>query len=190
MSRRRKIALALVLLAQTVFFARFLERPPRVVADNFRYHVPAHQLATGHGFTMPYEQAPDPEVRGWACARHPETCAAAEYPVAIYPPGYSFFLAGIYEIAGPSLWTVEIVQWLLLLLLVVMFENVAANELSGRAYLFCMGVLGTYPFLARQAGMIMSDHLHAVVLFGAFAALLRMRPGIARGVTFGALVAI
>jgi hypothetical protein len=189
MSRRRKIALAAVLLLQTVYFFRFLERPPRVIADNFRYDVPARQLAHGHGFTMPYEQAPDPVVRGWACAKHAELCDAAEYPVAIYPPGYSYFLAGIYTVAGTSLWAVEIVQWLLLLVLVVLFDRVAARELGERGHLFCMVVLGAYPFLARQAGMIMSDHLHTVALFGAFAALALMRPGIARGVTFGLLIA-
>src|SRR5438270_14034112 len=102
MSRRRKIALAVVLLLQTVYFAKFLDRPPRVLADAFRYDVPALQLATGHGFTMPYEQAPDPVVRGWACARHAELCQATEYPVAIYPPGYSYFLAGVYAVAGHS----------------------------------------------------------------------------------------
>lgn len=189
MSRRRKIALAVVLLCQTVYFAKFLERPPRVVADNYRYDVPARELAAGRGFSMPYEQAADPVVRGWACARHAELCNAAAYPVAIYPPGYSFFLAAIYAVT-PSLWAVEILQWVLLLVLALLFERIAARELSGRAYLFCMAVLGAYPFLARQAGMIMSDHVHAVVLFAAFAALLSMRPGVARGATFGLLVAL
>src|SRR5262249_9216009 len=73
-------------------------------------------------------------------------------------------------------------------LLFVLFERVAARWLDLRGYLFAMGVAIIYPFIARGATMIMSDHLHAVLWFAALAAFMMLRPGPARGLAFGGLM--
>jgi hypothetical protein len=51
-------------------------------------------------------------------------------------------------------------------------------------------IAGTYPFLARQATFVMSDHLHVVLWLSAFAALMLMPEGARRGAAFGGLMAL
>src|SRR4051794_39798700 len=104
--RRRNLALAALLLIQAAYFFVFLPRPLQVAPwDNLRYEVPGWRLAQGRGLSMPFELAPDPTVREWVCSRHPRACDSADrsYPTALYPPGYSIFVAGVYSVAGRSL---------------------------------------------------------------------------------------
>jgi hypothetical protein len=186
----RRVMTALVLLAQTGFFLLFLQRPITVLSDNNRYEVAAYNLATGRGLSLPLSISSDPEVYQWVCSRHPESCHAdTTHPTALYPPGYSVFVAGIYAVFGRSLMAVVAAQWLLLLLMFVLFEQMAARLLDRVGYLFAMGIAVSYPFLARQAPTIMSDHVHIVAVFGALAALYLMKPGLRRGVVFGGLMA-
>jgi hypothetical protein len=189
--KTRRLALAIVLIFQTAFFAVFLVRPVQVVSDNVRYEEAGARLARGQGLSLPWELAQDDVVRDWVCGRHPDACTAADggYPVAMYPPGYSVFIAGVYRLFGRSLRALVIAQLALLWLLFVLFEQMAARALGPVGYAFAMGVCATYPFIARQAGWIMSDHLHVVLLFGGLAALLLLRPGRLRGALFGLLMA-
>jgi hypothetical protein len=188
--RRVAVIIAAVVL-QTAMFWAFMQRPPTVLVDNFRYEEPAFHLANGRGMSLPFPRAPDTEIRGWVCAKHPDhaVChdASVNYPTAVYPPGYSVFLAGVYAVAGRSLWVVEGLQWALLIALIILFEAVCARYLDEVGYWCAIVLAATYPFLARQASMIMSDHVHAFLLFAALAAFLLMKPGVRRGLTFGLL---
>jgi hypothetical protein len=190
-SRWRKLGLAVVLAAQTVFFFFLMDRPLQVFADNPRYETAGYNLAIGKGISLPYEQTRDPLVKSWVCTRHPEACTAADgtHPTALYPPGYSFFIAGIYKIAGRSILTVAAAQLVLLWLMFILFERMALRLLDPVGYWFAMGMAATYPFIARHAAMIMSDHLNAVLLLASLASLLMLKPGALRGIAFGGLMA-
>jgi 4-amino-4-deoxy-L-arabinose transferase-like glycosyltransferase len=179
-----------VLLTQTCFFLLQLHRPLEVMSDNTRYEVAGANVAIGRGLSLPYRLASDPDVHGWVCTRHPEECRADDnsYPVAIYPPGYSLFIAAIYTVCGRSLLALVVAQLLLLWLVFILFERVAARLLDGVGYTFAMTIAASYPFIARQATMIMSDHLHVVLYVAAFAALLLRRPGVMRGALVGTLM--
>jgi hypothetical protein len=191
-ARNRRLALAALLLMQVAYFFAFLRLPLQVSPpDNFRYEVPAWNLAEGRGISMPFELAPDAVVRGWVCTLHPGACANPEgrYPTALFPPGYTFMVAAVYAVAGRSLLALTVVHLGLLLLLFVLYERLAARLLQPTGYWFAVGVACAYPFLARQASWFMSDHLHAVLLFSAFAALYLMQPGKLRGAVFGFVLA-
>lgn len=188
---RRTLALGFLLLMQTTYFLLFLERPLSITGDNLRYEVSGWRLAQGRGLSMPFNLTPDETVRGWVCGRHPEACTEPDgsYPTALYPPGYSLLVAAVYAVAGRSLFALVATQLVLLLGLFVLFENVAARLLRPAGYWFAIGIACTYPFLARQATIVMSDELHAVLLFAALATLYILRPGIWRAALFGSLLA-
>jgi 4-amino-4-deoxy-L-arabinose transferase-like glycosyltransferase len=192
--RTRWLALFLVLCAQTVFFAVLVKRPLTVEADNERYEQAGWNIATGRGYSLPltgYGASNDPEVYDWVCTRHPSACDPdTTHPSALYMPGYSIFVGAVYSVFGRSLLALCLAQLALLWLLFGLFEQLAANFLGRYGYLFAMGVAATYPFLARQATLVMSDHLHAVLWLAAFVALMRMRPGVWRGGLFGGLFAL
>jgi hypothetical protein len=190
----RFLALALVLLAQTVFFVAMVKRPLRVEGDNVRYEEAGWNLATGRGYSLPLTGTAgtfDQEVYDWVCTAHPSACFSdTTHPTAIYMPGYSIFVAGIYSVCGRSLLALCAANLVLLWALFLLFEQLAARFLERRGYLFVMGAAATYPFLARQATLIMSDHLHAVLWLSAFAAFMLMRPCLARGAIFGGLISL
>jgi 4-amino-4-deoxy-L-arabinose transferase-like glycosyltransferase len=185
--RLRRIALVIVLATQSVMFAALLHRPLAVESDNSRYEEAAWNLARGQHLSLPYRLAADDDVHDWVCSRHPDACHDGIYPVAMYPPGYSFFVAAIYRVCGRSLFAVIIVQWLLLMVTFLLFEAIAARKLGREGYLFAMAVAAVYPFLAYQAARIMSDHLGVVLTLATLATHVLMRPGWRRGLSFGAL---
>lgn len=188
--RERRLWLVILLAMQAIFFWAFLPRPLTVVSDNVRYETAGYNLAAGRGLSLPYSMARDPEVRSWVCDRRPDLCLAdGTYPVAIYPPGYSVFISAIYRLTGRSLVALAVAQFVLLGVVFVVFEALADRLLAPAGYRFAMLAAITYPFLARQATLVMSDHLHAVLLLAALAALLLMAPGWLRGAVFGLALA-
>jgi hypothetical protein len=186
--RARWFARIAVLIVQGAFFFFFLRSGPVVEGDNSRYEEGGWALASGRGLALPYELSPDPDVRDWVCRRHPDACADGAYPSAQYPAGYQLFIAAIYSVAGRHLWPIVLVQLALLLGMFACAEAVAARHLNDAGYWFVVGVSATYPFLARQAGLVQSDLLHAALLLFSLTALLSMRPGWRRGITFGFLL--
>lgn len=173
-TRLRHLLLTVVIVTQTGMFLAFLPKPPRVEADNVRYETAGYHLAHGEGLTLPYQLQHDPEVRAWACSRNQTWCDGENVPAVIYPPGYGLYIASVYTVAGRSLSTLVTSQLLLLLSMFWVFERIAATYLRRGGYVFSMAVAATYPFLARQAGYVMADHLHAaLVLFGLALPLLR-----------------
>lgn len=187
--RNRIIALAVVLLLQTAFFFVFMPKHAAVIGDNVRYEYPAWTLANGRGINITYTISPDPEVREWVCSRHPDSCVGDEYPTAQYPPGYSFFIAPIYVVFGRSPLAIILAQLPLLWLLFYCVERLAIHHVGKTGYWFVMGICATYPFIARQATYIMSDHVHTVFLVASLAAISTMKVGWRRLVVFGALFA-
>lgn len=188
--RLRLVLLALTLAAQTVMFVVLLPRPPIVESDNTRYETAGANLAAGFGLTIPFSDLPDADLREWGCARTPQLCDGDRYPTASYAPGYQVFIALLYLVAGRSLWLLVGAQCVLLLLMVVLLEDLARRLLHREGYVFVMLIAMTYPFLARQAGRIMSDHLHAALFLGAVWALVALKPGMRRGVAVGLLLAM
>jgi hypothetical protein len=192
--RARRVALALVIALQTLLFAVMLKRPLAVEGDNSRYEQAGWNLATGRGYSLPlhgYGGTEDPEIEGWVCSRHPEACwPDTTHPVAVYLPGYSVWIAGVYRLFGRSLAALYATHLVLLWGLFVLFERLAARFLDRGGYAFAMVVAGTYPFLARQASLVMSDHLHVFLFLAAFAALMLLAPGPRRGAAFGLLMAL
>jgi hypothetical protein len=192
--RTRWIALLLVLCAQTLLFAVLLKRPLTVEADNERYEQAGWNVATGRGYSLPltgYGASNDPEVYEWVCSRHPTACDAdTTHPSALYMPGYSLLIGGVYALFGRSLLALCVTQLLLLWLLFALFEQLAFHFLDRYGYFFAMAVAATYPFLARQATLVMSDHLHAVLWLAAFVAFMQMPSGPRRGAVFGGLMAL
>jgi 4-amino-4-deoxy-L-arabinose transferase-like glycosyltransferase len=190
--RVRAIALVAVLLVQTLFFALFLTRPLAVEGDNERYEQAGWNIAIGRGNSLPltgYGASNDPEVYAWVCDRHPEACYPdTTHPSALFMPGYSVFIGAIYAVFGRSLVALTVAHLALLWLLFALFEWLAARTLSRGGYAFAMGVAATYPFLAAQATRVMSDELHAVLWLSAFVVFMGARPGVVRGVAFGALL--
>lgn len=191
--RLRLALLTVVLVAQTGYFFAFLHHPIAAEADNIRYEVGAWNLAEGRGYVLPvkgYAGTGDDEVADWVYARHAELRGVDELPTAMYMPGYSLFASVVYKVCGRSLPALAAANFVLLLLLFVLFEQVAARWLDLPGYLFAMGVAIFYPFIARGATMIMSDHLHALLWFAALAVLMLRRPGPLRGVAFGLLMSL
>jgi hypothetical protein len=187
---RRAVALAAVLLAQTAFFLVLLKRPVAFDADNNRYEIAGLNLARGRGLSTPLAMTHDREVYDWVCSRHPDACAPdGTHPTALYPPGFSILVGAVYFVFGQSPAVVAGLQLVLLLVMFVLFEALAARFLDGVGYWFALAVAATYPFLARQATLLGSDHLHVVLLFASLASLALLRPGIVRGIAFGGLMA-
>jgi hypothetical protein len=187
--RARIALLGGVLVAQTLFFAVLLPRPLEVVADNARYETAGFNVATGRGLSLPLSILGDSDVRAWACSRRPDWCPGDLYPTASYPPGYQYFIAAVYLISGRSLGALVGTQLAFLLGMFVLFERTSFKLLPRAGHVFVMGVSATYPFLARQAGLVMSDHVHAVLLLAAVWAAVCLAPGAARGVAVGLLLA-
>jgi len=191
--RARSIALAVVLCAQTLFFAVMVKRPLAPEGDNERYEQAGWNIAIGRGYSLPltgYGASNDPEIYEWVCSRHPTACYPdTTHPSALYAPGYSVLIGAVYAVFGRSLLALCLTQLVLLWTLFALFEQLAAHFLARHGYLFAMAIAATYPFLARQATLVMSDHFHAVLWLAAFAAFMRMRPGPWRGFLFGGLIA-
>ncbi len=191
--RFRWIAVGILLLTQTLFFCLLLHRPIAIEGDADRYEQGGWNIAQARGYSLPlqgYGGTNDPEVYGWVCGRHPEACSDdTTHPVAIYLPGYSAFVAGVYRVFGRSLLALCLSHLVLLWGMFVTFEQLAAHLLRRTAYVCAVAAAATYPFLAQQATRLMSDHLHAVLWLGAFAVFACMRAGVARGFFFGFLIA-
>jgi 4-amino-4-deoxy-L-arabinose transferase-like glycosyltransferase len=185
--RSRLYVLIAMLVVQTALFLIFLRGGPSITGDNFRYEEGGYAIASGRGLALPYTMSPDPDVQDWVCSRHADACTDGRYPSAQYPPGYQIFIAGIYTVAGRSLWAIEIAHLILLWGLFTCFEQLAAKFLPRVGYWFAAAVATTYPFLARQATLIMADHLHTFLLVASITALLLMKPGLRRGILFGFL---
>ncbi len=186
----RRLALLVALAVQGAELAYFFPAHPAAEADNVRYEEMGASLATGQGLSLPFELNKDAKVRAWACGRHPAWCEGDRFPTAVYAPAYPVFIAAVYRVVGKSPFWLLLVQCALHLLLIAMVESVAARLLPPAGYGFVMAVAAVYPFLARQATMVMSDHLHAVFLFAALWAVTVLRRDVWRTGALGLFYAL
>lgn len=187
---QRLSVIVIACFLQSALLWLFFPATPRVEADNTRYEEAGYRLASGQGLALAFTTLADEDVRSWACTRHPERCSSdGVYPTAAYPPGYQVFVAFVYSLVGRR---VEVLLWIqcaLHLLLLLAFESVLWRLTARVGYLFGMAIAAVYPFLARQAGMVMSDHLHAVLLMGSVWALICLQRPVLRSSLSGFLFA-
>lgn len=173
------LGLAACQLAWMAFFS-----PPGPVVfdrDNPRYELPAVSLLQTGTLRLPFKKwAEDPPVRDLVCVRHPQACADGWYPSALYAPGYSWLIAAAYAVhSSPT--AVFAVHVLLMLLMCAALVWIAQRHFHPLGFALVIAVACTYPFLAHQAVVLMSDHSHAAWLMLAVCAALLMREGVFRG---------
>ncbi len=89
------------------------------------------------------------------------------YPSAFWPPGYPFFLAGIYAVFGPSVTVVRVVQAFLGAVICALAYLIARRWLSRRAALLAAALAGIYPLHIYMVGTLFSTTLQTVLLGGA-----------------------
>lgn len=189
--RFRRYCLLTALLSQAALFWIFMPVPPAVVNDNARYEVAGYNLASGNSLSLPKAMSNDAEMERAACARNPAYCGSELVPTAMYPVGYQLHIALVYLLGGQrNLWAIVVSQLLLLLLMIVVFERQLAVTTGRVGYVFGMAVASSYPFLARQAGLVVNDVSHAAMFVFGLAAGELMRPGPLRGATCGIFVSL
>jgi 4-amino-4-deoxy-L-arabinose transferase-like glycosyltransferase len=126
-------------------------------ARNYDYH--ARSIATGEGYGYSFRQ-----------------------PTAFRPPGFSFFLAGVYDVAGvqraePSerLPIARIVQAFVGTLAVALIGVLAAQLWDRRAALAALALGAVYLPLILIGGAVMSEPLFVVLMLGALVAAIQHR---------------
>lgn len=161
------------LIVQSIFFGVFAwkARGAWIYADNFFYEVPAWNLASGHGFSMPTDRFDDPDLTALYRRAHPEAAGSTFIPSATFPPGYGFFLAAVYRAAGRSQVAALTANWALLGVTVLATAALARRAFgTSRAAYAALALAASYPLWAFWAARIMSDTLH-VALVAVFAAV-------------------
>jgi 4-amino-4-deoxy-L-arabinose transferase-like glycosyltransferase len=134
---RNRLAFTLIFtLAIILRFYAVIKFPAKPASDAADYHRLAMSIVTSHGYV-----------------------AQNGSPTAWRPPGYPFFLAGIYSIAGESVFTAYIVQAILggLTVLALMY---LAMAILGRKAAIVSGVMAAlYPGLIYPSRSLMSENL-------------------------------
>jgi 4-amino-4-deoxy-L-arabinose transferase-like glycosyltransferase len=130
-----------------------------LVNDARDYDFYARSIATGQGYGLSFR-----------------------LPTAFRPPGYTFFLAGVYDITGDAREAAEvrlpparIAQALVGTLAVGLIGVVAAQLWGRRVALFAMALGAVYLPLILIGGAIMSEPLFVVLMLGALAAAIQAR---------------
>jgi 4-amino-4-deoxy-L-arabinose transferase-like glycosyltransferase len=159
----RVAAVALILLAALAIRLAFVADTPdfQLRHDAYDYDRHAHSIALGHGFS--YSRRPD-------------------RPTAFRPPGYPYFLAGVYRLAGvtdaPRQERIEparIANAVLSTAIVALIGVLAAQLWGFRVSLIAMALGAVYMPLVLIGGTVMSEPLFAVLLLGALTAALQHR---------------
>jgi 4-amino-4-deoxy-L-arabinose transferase-like glycosyltransferase len=134
---RKRLAFTLIfILAIILRLYAVLHFPVEPVSDAADYHRLATAIATSHGYV-----AQDGSLTAWR------------------PPGYPFFLAGIYSIAGANVFIACMVQAILggLTVLALMY---LANAILDRKAAIVSGVIAAlYPGLIYPSRMLLSENL-------------------------------
>ncbi|HEX5083198.1 MAG TPA: glycosyltransferase family 39 protein [Blastocatellia bacterium] len=134
---RNRFAFTLIFtLAIILRFYAVINFPAKPASDAADYHRLAMSIVTSHGYL-----------------------AQNGSPTAWRPPGYPFFLAGIYSIAGESVFTAYMVQAILggLTVLALMY---LAMAILGRKAAIVSGVMAAlYPGLIYPSRSLMSENL-------------------------------
>ena len=155
-------ALLLIVAALVIRLAYVAATPGHVVSGDARdYDVHARSIAAGHGFS-----------RTLAYGR----------PTAFRPPGYPYFLGGVYRLAGVDragatrrVRVARIAQ-AIVGTVVVAFIGLLAAQLAGAVVgLVALGLAAVYVPLITVGGAVMSEPLFAVFMLAALAAVMQHR---------------
>jgi len=154
--RQKRIAFALVfILALTLRLFAVIYFPAKLVADPADYHRLATNLAVDHRYI-----APDGSPTAWR------------------PPGYPFFLAGIYSIAGANVFMACLIQAILGGLTVLAVMCLAMAVLNQKVAIVSGVIAALYPGLIYLPRLLLSENLAILLLLlSALAAVRVMRSG-------------
>ncbi len=143
----------------------YVHRGDWLYSDAGFYEQPAWNLVRGHGFSYARDEWEDPDLTRLYRARNPETAAARFVPAATFPPGYSFFLAGIYGLAGRRPLAAVLANGALMLATLVLIFLLARRAYGyGKELGVVLVLAGTYPMWAYWASRVLSDMLHVFLL--------------------------
>ncbi len=110
------------------------------------------------------------------------------------PPGYPFFLAGIYALAGPDPVAGRVAQVLLGGFVVLLTALVARRVFDGATALAAAALAAVSPFLIFASGYLLTENLYMVFLLGALWVVPRVRDleaaSTARAVAVAALLGL
>ena len=130
-----------------------------LVADAKDYDFYARSIATGQGYGFSYGQ-----------------------PTAFRPPGYTFLLAGVYDVAGVAraeaderLPPARVVQAFIGTLAVALIGLIAAQLWGRRVALAALAIGAVYLPLILIGGALMSEPLFVVLMLGSLAAAIQHR---------------
>jgi 4-amino-4-deoxy-L-arabinose transferase-like glycosyltransferase len=161
------LALALVALAFAARLGYVAATPDYVLVHDARdYDVHARSIAEGHGFSSTY---------------------AHGRPTAFRPPGYPFFLAGVYRLAGVErapvarrLRAARFAQVLVGTAIVALVGVLAAQLWGGVVALVALALGAAYLPLILVGGAVMSEPLFDALMLAALAAAVQHRRGARR----------
>lgn len=155
-------ALLLIVAALVIRLAFVAATPGYAVSGDARdYDVHARSIAAGHGFS-----------RTLAYGR----------PTAFRPPGYPYFLAGVYRLAGVDrvgairrVHVARVAQAIVGTVVVALIGLLAAQLAGAVVGLAALGLAAVYVPLITVGGAVMSEPLFAVLMLAALAAALAHR---------------
>ncbi|MCS7157388.1 MAG: glycosyltransferase family 39 protein [Blastocatellia bacterium] len=161
-----KILLAVCVLQGGAFaVAVYVHRGNWLYSDAVFYEQPAWNLVRGYGFSYAREEWEDPDLTRLYQVRHPEAASARFVPAATFPPGYSFFLAGIYGLVGRKPLVAVLANGVLMIATIVLIFALARRAYGyGKELMITLVLVGTYPMWAYWASLVMSDILHVFLL--------------------------
>ena len=162
------LRVACVAFQIVLFGAMFYANRDRLLSgDATFYDSPAWNLASGNGMSIARDEWEDPHFTSAYHSRHPEEAGNRYVPVAVFPPGYTLFMAGIYSVFGRSHAAVVIANGVVLLaalgLVFVLIQRALGRSLAAT---FAVLAVGTYPFFAYWSAMVMNDVLHVALVLG------------------------
>jgi 4-amino-4-deoxy-L-arabinose transferase-like glycosyltransferase len=162
--RRWRWAFALVLVAALALRIGYVAATPdyAIVHDAHDYDVHARSIAAGHGF---FPLGPGPTRQ-----------------TAFRPPGYPYFLAGVYTLAGEAGRPTErrivagrIANAIVGTVIVALLGVLCAQLFDRRVAIAAMALAAAYVPLILIGGALMSEALFTALLLGALTAALHAR---------------
>lgn len=155
---------------QVLYFAASVVRvaPHYLYADNRFYEMPAWNLAQGRGFTISRTEWEDPYLTRAYAAQHPDT-DLSHVPAVVFPPGYGYFLAAVYSLAGSRNHPAAVLaNGILVAVTLCGLMILARRALQGPGQQrFFIALCALFPFWGFWAARMMSDTLHIALMTSA-----------------------
>src|SRR5438876_299648 len=156
-TRGGKLAAAALVVALALRIAVIAANPlPPLSHDPLDYHNHAVSIAHGHGYP-------------------PSHYAPGGGPSAFRPPGYPYFLAGVYVLSGDSIDAARVVQALLGTLTVALIGFIALRLFGPRPAMVALWLAAVYPPLVLSSFTLISEAVFLPLVLGALALALHLR---------------